>query len=441
VRSSGFRRNTHIIQYNARFLKSVDGLVDDALGWGMEARVVFLARTKAPDLFLPVEVRKNRPIEPECEIYGYYLRYRQDGKRKVEPVGKDITVAYAAYRNRELNHTRVRMGLEPIHGAAALVHDFRENADKRVRIADAAAKYLRDLTDNVQTGDRARSTLQAYKVAVEDFRDHCGVTFMDQINAEVLQAHKLYLHRSIKKRVRGKKANTVAKRFRYLSAFLGRQGLQIVKTRRPGSSGLMNWSDFPREEKKQNIDRYSEEEVKGMLSVATLEEADLIHTFLRTGFRDEEVAYMLWTDVDWKRKQITIDEKPQYGWKPKDKERRVVPLEDGVLLTRLAARRKRQRPQSLLVFPNTLGSADMHLIRKLHKVVAKMKKKKLEIEGDPTLHRFRRTYASMMISHSDLQTVSDLLGHSDIETTAGYLAPDQAKARVGTRTAFKAIDK
>ena len=120
-----------------------------------------------------------------------------------------------------------------------------------------------------------------------------------------------------------------------------------------------------------------------MLSVATLEEADLIHTFLRTGFRDEEVAYMLWTNVDWKRKQITIDEKPQYRWKPKDKERRVVPLEDRVLLTRLAARRKRQRPQSLLVFPNTLGGPDMHLIRKLHKVVAKMKKTRLALKAIP----------------------------------------------------------
>ena len=56
--------------------------------------------------------------------------------------------------------------------------------------------------------------LQAYKVAVDDFRDHCGATFIDEINGEVLQAHKLYLHRSIKKRARGKKANTVAKRFR-----------------------------------------------------------------------------------------------------------------------------------------------------------------------------------------------------------------------------------
>ncbi len=82
----------------------------------------------------------------------------------------------------------------------------------------------------------------------------------------------------------------------------------------------------------------------------------------------------------------------------------------------------------------------MHLIRQLHKIVTKVRANDGEIEGVPTLHRFRRTYASMMISHSDLQTVSSLLGHADIETTALYLAKDDAKARVGTRTAFKDVD-
>jgi integrase len=72
--------------------------------------------------------------------------------------------------------------------------------------------------------------------------------------------------------------------------------------------------------------------------------------------------------------------------------------------------------------------------------VKKAKKKGLEIEGVPTLHRFRRTYASAMISHSDLQTVSALLGHSNIETTSRYLATDETKARTGTRTAFKDMD-
>lgn len=207
---------------------------------------------------------------------------------------------------------------------------------------------------------------------------------------------------------------------------------------RSGDAGLIDWSEVPREEKQPNIDRYSPEEVRAMLAVADENQADLIQFFLRTGCRDEEAAYLEWRDVDFKRQQIVVCEK--HGiWKPKDKEQRVIPVEDGVLLKRLEARKKRQDPPSKLVFPNSLGSPDMHLIRHLHKVVAKANQSGFEIEGVPTLHRFRRTYASMMISHSDLQTVSSLLGHSDIETTSRYLAPDQSKARIGTRTAFQSI--
>ncbi len=110
-----------------------------------------------------------------------------------------------------------------------------------------------------------------------------------------------------------------------------------------------------------------------------------------------------------------------------------------MLLKRLEARKKRQKPANNLVFPNTNGDPDMHLIRRLHKIVEKAEAKGFVFEGDITLHRFRRTYASMMISHSDLQTVSSLLGHSDVQTTALYLAPDQSKARAGTRNAFKRI--
>jgi integrase len=211
----------------------------------------------------------------------------------------------------------------------------------------------------------------------------------------------------------------------------------MIKDQR-NPNGLISRSDVPVEEKPQHINRYSPEEIKAMLSVADEDQTDLIQLFLRTGVRDEEAAFLEWDDVDFKRKQIFIREKPGI-WKPKDKEQRIIPVEDGVLLPRLDARRKRQSPASKLVFPNTLGCPDMHLIRQLHKVIAKLKNQGVEIEGVVTLHRFRRTYASLMISHSDLQTVGSLLGHSDIETTSRYLAPDQTKARIGTRTAFQGM--
>ncbi len=385
---------------------------------------------------LPVQVKNGRPIEPD-EATTYYLRYSQNGERKVEPVGPDLARAFVAYQNRELNHARTHMGLSPISEFAPPTKD----KSGRMKISHAVAVYLQDLADTVKTGERSKGTQRGYKNAVEDFRDNCGVQFMEEVTGEVLRRYKVFMFDNIKKRVHGTKHNTVAKRFRFLNTFFNKYGIKMVRDKNPrrDDPGLMDYTDVPREQKKPNTDKYSVEEIKAMLSVADVDEADLIHFFLRTGVRDEEAAYMEWKDIDFKRKQVIVREKPGI-WKPKDKEQRNIPVEDGVLLKRLEARRARQEPSSHLVFPNTLGSPDMHLIRQLHKIVAKAADIGLEIEGVPTLHRFRRTYASMMISHSDLQTVSGLLGHADIETTALYLAKDDSKARVGTRTAFKEID-
>jgi len=411
----------------------------------MKAKVVLLARVKHDGAkvrypFVPVQIKKGRPVPVEGAT-AYYLRYSDKDGRKVQAAGVNLDAAFVAYQNKELNLTRTRMGLSPIHGPAGLLHDFKEHASNRVRIADAIDKYLADLTASVKTGERSNNTYRAYQNAVREFRQQCSVEFMDEITGDILKAHKIFLFQNIHKRVRGKKSNTVAKRFRFLSAFLTKNGVQMVRAKnpRPGDRGLMDWQDVPRETKKDHIDRYSEEEIRAMLSVADIDEADFIQTFVRTGCRDEEVVYLHWADVDFKRQQIVISEKPKYGWRPKDRESRTIPLEDGVLLKRLAARKQRQAPISDLVFPNTNGDPDQHLIRKLHKIIAKAEAAGSEFEGDITLHRFRRTYASMMISHSDLQTVSALLGHSDVQTTALYLAPDQSKARVGTRTAFNGI--
>jgi integrase len=404
----------------------------------MRPKVVLLARVKVRGRhdFFPVEIKNGRPVEPEGAT-SYYLRYTEKGKRKVEPVGPDLERAFVAYQNRELNQTRNQMGLSPISELAAPAKDRSGHTP----ISHAVALYLQDLADAVKTGEKSKGTEGGYKKAVEDFRDNCGVEFMEEITGDVLRRYKLHMFANIKKLAHGSKHNTVAKRFRALNTFFYKWGIKMVKSRvlRKDDTGLMNYSDVPREQKKPNTDKYSTEEIKAMLSVADVDEADVIHFFLRTGCRDGEVSHMEWKDIDWKHQQVLVREKPGV-WKPKDKEQRNIPVEDGVLLKRLEARKKRQEPVSRHVFPNTLGEPDLRLIRCLHKVVEKARAKGLEIEGVPTLHRFRRTYASMMISHSDLQTVSALLGHSNIETTSRYLAKDESKARIGTRTAFRGVD-
>jgi hypothetical protein len=53
----------------------------------------------------------------------------------------------------------------------------------------------------------------------------------------------------------------------------------MIKSRdlRKDHPGLIDYADVPREQKKQNTDKYSPDEIKAMLSVADVEEADVIH--------------------------------------------------------------------------------------------------------------------------------------------------------------------
>jgi hypothetical protein len=62
----------------------------------LKAKVVLLARIndgkKYP--FLPVEIKKGRPAPVDGVVTGYYLCYRQNGKRTVRQVGKSLDAAF-----------------------------------------------------------------------------------------------------------------------------------------------------------------------------------------------------------------------------------------------------------------------------------------------------------------------------------------------------------
>src|SRR5208283_3297795 len=276
----------------------------------MRPKVTLLARVKASQgryEFLPVEIKNGKPNEPE-EATTFYLRYTDKGNRRTEPVGPDLDRAFVAYQNRELNLARIHTGLLPISEFGPPAKD----KSGRMKISHAVAVYLQDLADTVKTGERSKGTQRGYKNAVEDFRDHCGVQFMEEVTGDVLRRYKVFMFDNIKKRVHGTKHNTVAKRFRFLNTFFNKFGIKMIRDKSPrrDDPGLMNYTDVPREQKKPNTDKYSIEEIKAMLSVADEDETDLIHFFLRTGCRDEEAAYLEWRDIDWKRQQVMIREKP-----------------------------------------------------------------------------------------------------------------------------------
>jgi len=115
-------------------------------------------------------------------------------------------------------------------------------------------------------------------------------------------------------------------------------------------------------------------------------------------------------------------EKPDLGFKPKDKEERVVPIPDALL--KALEIRALQHPNDRLIFPNGGGKPNGHFLRDLDGIV-----RRAGLRGKYGLHKFRKSFATMHHGNGvDARTIQDWLGHSDLATTLNYLAVADLKS-------------
>lgn len=81
----------------------------------------------------------------------------------------------------------------------------------------------------------------------------------------------------------------------------------------------------------KKVKAYSVEELRALNAASTDEELQIWQFFLGAGFREDEVAHACDTDVDFKLRNISVLEKRQWNWKPKDKEERTVPIPNSLV--------------------------------------------------------------------------------------------------------------
>lgn len=141
---------------------------------------------------------------------------------------------------------------------------------------------------------------------LNEFRKSCTKEYLDQIDKSDLTAFVVAQKKA------GQDDRTVANRLAGVVTFLRAHGLTNVTLRHKYT------------EKK--VKAYSVEELRALNAASTDEELQIWQFFLGTGFREDEVAHACDTDVDFKLKTISVLEKPQWNWKPKDKEERTVGL-------------------------------------------------------------------------------------------------------------------
>lgn len=366
-------------------------------GTGAFPRIPVMIRRRA--IAFPIERKDGKLFHPP-DVIGFYARYNLDGKAHIDALGKHAGPAYARFLQIESDVARMRQGLDPIHKPEPDPKDQR-----------SLSVWIQVFKASLKTLGKRKSTIAAYTRTLDDFSSQFPHKTVDEITREDLLAHIDHLRDTVKRRSHGDPQRTFRNRLSYVCIFFNSLGLKCPLPLREMKKGM-----------KSKPTKYSIDAINLMLKHAKLNEKDLILFFLHTGFRDEEVAYAKWTDIDFVKGSINVYAKPEYDWKPKDSEFR---QQDIVLqekfLKRMQARRERWHDFSPLIFPTNRGTPCMHLIKTVQRVC----KRAGIVDKRITLHAFRRTFGTLVAKEYGLEQARIWLGHADLQTTQAYIAADE----------------
>ncbi|HLJ27488.1 MAG TPA: site-specific integrase [Candidatus Angelobacter sp.] len=384
---------------------------------GYSCRVNILKYVKVADKwrFAPAQLVNNKlkfdwvliDGKPQRHAEGtYYVEWYEDGQRRRQSV-KDSADVLEQARRKAIALDAGKTGLE--------ITEEEENA--KLRLADAVTAYLRE----IEPPQREPKTYTAYKYCLELFRASCSKTYIQDVTREDVLAfiRKLY--------DMGCGARTAYNRAAIVAQLLKANGIK----------GLLHKRDWPK-----YVDPirpvYEPEELKALFAASKPEERTLYLFYLLTGMRDKEVRYCEWRDVDFNSHVVRVTAKPQWGFKPKNKEEREIPVPES-LLAELKTHRERQggnkNPRNL-VFPTASGAPDKKHEWKLKRIAHKgglncgrctsrhgNKCADGEFCSNWFLHKFRHTFATRNLQQHvcDIRTLQLWLGHSDLASTMVYL--------------------
>jgi len=165
-------------------------------------------------------------------------------------------------------------------------------------------------------------------------------------------------------------------------------------------------------------------------------------------------------------KTISVLEKREWNWKPKDKEERTVPIPDSLM--ELLKVRKAMHADGWLIFPNTKGNPEGHFLRMLKEralaaglncghCMGTLDGKAVSCKDAACcehwiLHRFRKTFATMHHANGvPVRTIQLWLGHESLRYGSDAITPPNPEPRamrehlvvpsIGSREVVEALPK
>ena len=180
--------------------------------------------------------------------------------------------------------------------------------------------------------------------------------------------------------------------------------------KKQGRAGLTRQIDLP--EKITSLPKeYTDPELKKFFGASIKVERTLFSTFLFTGFREKEVVYLCWDDINFTLNMVKVTAKSELGFYPKRWEEREVPVPKQLVALLKEHPRK---DESRFVFPSPTGNRELHMLDKCKEIA---KRANLDISCFD-LKTLRSTYATRMLRAGfDVRTVQHWMNHKSLETT------------------------
>ena len=354
------------------------------------ARVNLLKQIKVEGRWKLVAIPRNRKGSYDWGALPdgrYFLDFWERGRRRREAAGGTAAEALEAVRRKK--HT--------LEGRQLGIETAEEEETKKTPLHAAVRRYL----ESVEALKKP-NTYRKYKAVLDRF-----VEFMPA-NADPRQITKDDLGDFMValKTQHKLENNSVIHQMIIVAQFL----------KRYGKGGLTKDIGLP--ERIVILPReYSDEFLSKFFDACAPTERTLYSLFLFTGFREQEVVHLFWSDINFSLHTIKVISKPDLGFWPKRWEEREVPVPNA-LISVLQDHPHRQNCR--LIFPSSAGNREWHMLDHCKAIATRAKLDSTKFD----LKTFRSTYATRMLRAGfDVRTVQHWMGHRSLETTMRYLVP------------------
>ncbi len=159
---------------------------------------------------------------------------------------------------------------------------------------------------------------------------------------------------------------------------------------------------------------------------------------IHTGFRNDEILHLRWSDTDPEELSLRITSKPDVGWSSKSHQERWVFVAPEVFDWLARWRKDCAWPEEQNRIFSTRRGGPMSVTNVSRAVRRVFENAGLYESQNAVLHLIRHTVATRLVTSGvDLETARDVLGHADVSTTALYLhSSDQRKKAAAAKLAI-----